>query len=297
MGNLTGTRRKRRSPYSWSMAIDHADDDHHHGLTHDLRVLTRRRLFGLVAKGAAGLSLIPVLANCATDDSSTTDGGSDAGSDGDGSSGGTCSTIPEETAGPYPGDGTNGANALTTSGVVRSDIRSSFGGASGTAAGIPLTVKLSLVDSTTCSPLAGYAVYIWHCDRDGNYSMYSSAVQSQNYLRGVQVSDDDGVVTFTSIFPACYSGRWPHIHFEVYASAAEATSGKNAVATSQMAMPKATCDAVYATTGYGQSVGNLSQITLATDNVFSDGTSLQIPTVSGSVAEGYAAALTVAVAV
>lgn len=284
------------------MAIHHDDDgSHHHGLAHDLRVLTRRRLFGMVAKGVAGLSLIPVLSSCATDSSSSdTDAGTSSGSDsGSGTSGssGSCSTIPEETAGPYPGDGTNGPNALTTSGIVRSDIRSSFGSSSGTAAGIPLTVTISLVDSTTCSPLAGYAVYIWHCDRDGNYSMYSSAVTNQNYLRGVQVSDDNGTVSFTSIFPACYSGRWPHIHFEVYASQSEATSGKNAVATSQMAMPKTVCDTVYATTGYSQSVSNLSNITLATDNVFSDGTSLQIPTVTGSTSAGYSAALTVAVAI
>ncbi|HEY0194610.1 MAG TPA: intradiol ring-cleavage dioxygenase [Kofleriaceae bacterium] len=278
------------------MATHH--DDGSLGLLEDLRVLTRRRLFGMVAKGVAGLSLLPILADCATDSSSggsDVDGGSGSGSDG--GAGGACSTIPEETAGPYPGDGTNGPNALTTSGIVRGDIRTSFGAASGTAAGIPLTVTVSLVDSTTCSPLAGYAVYIWHCDRDGNYSMYSSAVQSQNYLRGVQVTDDHGSVTFTSIFPACYSGRWPHIHFEVYASAAEATGGRNAVATSQMAMPKAACDAVYATTGYSQSVNNLSQTSLASDMVFSDGTSLQIPTISGSTSAGYAAALTVAIAV
>jgi protocatechuate 3,4-dioxygenase beta subunit len=165
-----------------------------------------------------------------------------------------------------------------------------------TAAGVPLTVTLTLVDSTTCSPLAGYAIYIWHCDRDGNYSLYSQGVTDQNYLRGVQITDVDGKVAFTSIFPACYAGRWPHIHFEVYPSASEATSGANKIATSQLAMPKATCDAVYATTGYSQSVNNLAQVSLATDMVFSDGATLEIPTMTGAVADGYAAALTVAVA-
>lgn len=121
---------------------------------------------------------------------------------------GTCSTIPEETAGPYPGDGSNGVNALSQSGIVRRDIRGSFGSLSGTAAGIPLTVKLTLVGSTvSCEPLVGYALYLWHCDRDGSYSLYTIA--NQNYLRGVQETDANGQVTFTTIFPGCYSGRWP----------------------------------------------------------------------------------------
>src|SRR4029453_1536909 len=126
-------------------------------------------------------------------------------------------------AGPLPGDGSNGPNALTQSGVVRSDIRSSFAGLSGTADGIPLTIMLTIVSASTCAPLPGYAVYVWHCSREGLYSLYSPGVTDQNYLRGVQETDANGQVTFTSIFPACYSGRWPHIHFEVYPSLAAAT--------------------------------------------------------------------------
>jgi protocatechuate 3,4-dioxygenase beta subunit len=126
--------------------------------------------------------------------------------------------------------------------------------------------------------------------------MYSAAVASENYLRGVQISDDAGQVTFTTIFPGCYSGRWPHIHFEVYASAAAATSGANKIATSQLAMPKASCDAAYATTGYATSVTNLGKVTLASDMVFSDGATLQLPTMAGSASAGFAAALSVAIA-
>ena len=69
----------------------------------------------------------------------------------------------------------------------------------------------------------------------------------------------------------------------------------NRTATSQIALPKATCDLVYATSGYAQSVTNLSQVTLATDNVFSDGSSLELATITGSVSAGLTAALTVAV--
>ena len=123
---------------------------------------------------------------------------------------------PDETAGPYPGDGSNGQNVLDDSGIVRHDIRSSFGSSTTTAQGVPLTIKLTVKDLATSSALVGAAVYVWHCDRDGNYSMYSQGAADENYLRGVQATDESGTATFTSIFPACYPGRWPHIHFEVY---------------------------------------------------------------------------------
>jgi len=271
-------------------SFDH-DHSHHGGLAHDLTLLTRRRLFGLVGKAAAGLSMSSVLASCVADATGT---GVDAGSDGSSSSA-SCSTIPSETQGPYPGDGTNGPNALALSGIVRSDIRASLGSATGVAQGVVLTVTLTLVDSKTCSPLTGHAIYLWHCDRDGNYSMYSAAVASENYLRGVQVTDSAGQVSFTTIFPGCYSGRWPHIHFEIYPSLASASTGASKIATSQLALPKATCDTVYATTGYSASVTNLARITLATDNVFSDGATLQLPAMTGSAADALAASLTVAI--
>jgi protocatechuate 3,4-dioxygenase beta subunit len=208
---------------------------------------------------------------------------------------GSCSRIPEETQGPYPGDGSNGPNVLNASGVVRSDIRSSFAGLSGVADGVTLTIELTIVSASTCAPLAGRAVYLWHCDRPGRYSLYSQGVTSQNYLRGTQEADANGKVSFTSIYPGCYAGRWPHIHFEVYPSLASATSVANRAATSQIALPKATCDLVYATAGYESSVTNLRQVTLATDNVFSDGSSLELATVAGSVAGGFVASLTVGV--
>jgi protocatechuate 3,4-dioxygenase beta subunit len=172
------------------------------------------------------------------------------------------------------------------------------GSATGTAAGIPLTVTLTLVNASgTCEPLQGYAIYLWHCDREGRYSLYSSGVTNQNYLRGVQETDANGQVTFTTIFPACYSGRWPHIHFEVYPALASATQAGNKIATSQLALPQAACDEVYATTGYSASVSNLRQVSLSSDNVFSDGYSTQLATVTGNTTDGYAATLTVAIEV
>lgn len=213
----------------------------------------------------------------------------------------SCSVIPEETGGPYPADGTNSsvsgvANALILAGIVRADIRSSVAGASGSAAGIPLTVKLQLVNvGASCAVLAGAAVYLWHCDRDGNYSLYSTSVTGQNYLRGVQEADSSGVVTFTTIFPGCYAGRMPHIHFEVYPSLARATSAANRIKTSQFGFPTATLAQAYSATGYSASVRNLANISYATDNVFSDGTSLQIAAVTGNSTDGYVATLQVGV--
>jgi len=266
--------------------------DHDQGLAHDLNLLTRRRLLWFLG----GAALVPVIAGCTQIDSVGADAssgsGTDAGSGSGSGSTGTCSTIPQETAGPYPGDGTNGPNALTLSGIVRSDITTSLT-SSKVAAGIPLTVTLTIQKGSTCEPAVGYAVYIWHCDRDGLYSLYSTGVTADSHLRGVQVTDANGQVTFTTIWPACYSGRWPHIHFEVYTSVAEATSGTNKVSVSQLAMPKAQCDEVYATTGYSQSVTNLSQVSLATDMVFSDGATQETPTVTGSTSAGYVATLNV----
>ena len=69
--------------------------------------------------------------------------------------------IPDETAGPYPGDGSNGPDVLEQSGVVRSDLTSSFGEFSGTAEGVPMTLELTLTDlARGGAPLAGAAVYV-----------------------------------------------------------------------------------------------------------------------------------------
>lgn len=268
-----------------------AEDDHQdYGGLHDDLLLTgaslRRRQLLKLAMGMGALHLL----GCA--DSAAVTGTEQVGGDGNAS----CLTTPSETAGPYPGDGSNGPNVLSQTGVVRSDIRSSFAGLSGTAAGVALTVTLTLVDDgNNCAPLAGRAIYLWHCDREGRYSLYSSGVTNQNYLRGVQETDANGRVTFTTIFPGCYAGRWPHIHFEVYPSLASATIDDNKIATSQLAFPEATCDLAYATTGYSASVTNLNGVSLATDNVFADGVSRQMAVMTGDVSSGFTAALTVAI--
>ncbi|TDW92106.1 intradiol ring-cleavage dioxygenase [Kribbella sp. VKM Ac-2566] len=272
--------------------------NHARGLEYDVATLHRRRFLGLST--AAGLAAV---AGCTTDDSTTTSkttstptstttstpsATTDASTDVDG--------IPQETGGPYPGDGSNGPNVLTQSGIVRSDITKSFGSASGVAAGVPLTVELTVVDADQDKALEGAAVYLWHCDAQGRYSLYSDGVTNENYLRGVQAADGSGKVTFKTIFPAAYMGRWPHIHFEVYASAAEATKAGQITRTSQLALPKDVCSTVYATDGYDGSAQNLSQTSLENDNVFGDDDAVhQLATVTGDVSSGYVATLTVGV--
>ncbi len=266
------------------------------GLGFDLDTLvSRRRLLGLFGLGAASLGL----AACSGGSSSPGSGSSSSASAASSSAAATAASgeIPDETAGPYPGDGSNGPDVLEQSGIVRSDIRSSFGDSSGTAEGVPMTLTLTLTDLANGGvPFEGVAVYVWHCDRDGGYSLYSEGITDQNYLRGVQVADASGAVTFTSIVPACYTGRWPHIHFEVYPDQASITDSTTAIATSQVALPQDVCDAVYATSGYESSVRNLAQLSLDSDNVFGDDAGAsQLATVTGDVSSGYTVTLAVGV--
>jgi protocatechuate 3,4-dioxygenase beta subunit len=289
-------------------------DDHDLGLIHDLEHMARkdfgrRQTLRLLLSGAS----VALVAAC---------GGSDADTDTTSSTttatptptptttitttgSGTCIADPTETNGPYPADGSNSANgsvvnALTQSGIVRTDIRPSFGSYSGTADGIYSTLTITLVNvNNSCAPLSGYAIYIWHCTRDGLYSLYT--VANQNYLRGVGVTDANGQVTFTTIFPGCYSGRYPHIHFEVYPSVATATTYANRLLVSQFAMPSTACTTVYATSDYASSKTNFASMTTANDNVFGDNTSAQIaamtPTMTGDITNGFAGTVTVGIAI
>jgi protocatechuate 3,4-dioxygenase beta subunit len=282
-------------------------EDHDRGLAFDLPRLVNRRTALAVLAGGGVAALVAACGGGGDDDTasgptttaSDTDeasnsSGSDSGSGSSSSGSDELTEIPEETAGPFPGDGSNGPNVLTESGVVRSDIRSSFGDYSGTAAGIETVLTLTVLDlANGAVPKSGAAVYLWHCTQDGNYSLYTD--QDQNYLRGVQETDDDGKVTFTTIFPGCYSGRWPHMHFEVYDSLDAATSAGSKLKTSQLALPEDVCAAAYETDGYETSVQNLAQTSLDQDMVFSDGWSAELATVAGDATSGYTATLTIAV--
>ncbi|WP_255311850.1 3,4-dioxygenase subunit beta [Streptomyces sp. PTY087I2] len=262
------------------------------GLGFDLGTLhSRRRVLGFLG-GVGGMA---ALAACGSGSTSANRASASPSASSSASADSSLTEIPDETNGPYPADGTNGVNVLDKDGIVRQDIRSSFGDADATAQGIPFTFELTVLDIVEGGePMAGAAVYAWQCDRDGKYSLYSEGVESENYLRGVQVADSRGRVKFVSVFPACYPGRWPHVHFEVYPDLDSVTDYDKRLSTSQLALPKKACDAVFATAGYEASVNNLAQLTLKTDNVFGDdGGVHQLAATTGSPKAGYTATLTV----
>lgn len=283
------------------MTKPHQDDDHHatghhdRGLGFDLRSILSRR------NAVVGLGLVGVGGYLALRGF-----GAQANATGIAADGSVCVADPTETAGPFPGDGTNSkdgatVNALQQSGIVREDIRPSFNGLTPVADGVQLDLVLTLVNvNAACAPLAGHAIYLWHCDAEGVYSMYGKT--DRNYCRGVGITDAAGQVTFTTVFPACYDGRWPHIHFEVFADAAAASTGDNSLLISQFALPKDVSDAVYAADPlYAASIGNMGGVSLASDMVFADNTAEQVAAhtmvMTGDVWAGFRGVATIGIVV
>lgn len=254
-------------------------------LASDLATLiSRRRALGLVGVGLGGLVAAcneGVVARAAT---------------------GSCLATPSETRGPFPADGTNGGGATISvfgkDGLVRRDIRPSFAGMTGTAEGIPLELELRVIGADGCAPMAGAAIYLWQCDALGEYSLYT--VERENYLRGVQVTDADGVVRFTSIIPGCYGGRAPHFHFEAFASLDAATHGRNSLLVSQAAFPTAELQRAYADPRYGESLANLRRWPMERDWMFSgdsaEEAAWQTVKLSGDPASGYTGELSIGLA-
>ncbi|XZF12799.1 dioxygenase family protein [Chitinophagaceae bacterium MMS25-I14] len=200
----------------------------------------------------------------------------------------SCTLIPTETAGPYPWP--TGGTSFDAS-LLRTDITESN-------SGVPLTLTLSFVNTlNNCTPIANAYVSIWHCNKDGYYSEYANqpgylGTQShlnETFFRGVQITDSNGQVTFTTIYPGWYTGRMTHIHFQVFLSSVLA-------ATSQLAFPDTTTQTVYNSSLY--SAHGQNTMTFATDNVFSDtaNTAYEMLTLTGSVSAGYTATATIGVA-
>lgn len=283
------------------MTKPHQDNDHHatghhdRGLGFDLRSILSRR------NAVVGLGLVGVGGYLALRGF-----GAQANATGIAADGSVCVADPTETAGPFPGDGTNSkdgstVNALQQSGIVREDIRPSFNGLTPVADGVQLDLVLTLVNvNAACAPLAGHAIYLWHCDAEGVYSMYGKT--DRNYCRGVGITDAAGQLTFTTVFPACYDGRWPHIHFEVFADAAAASTGDNSLLISQFALPEDVSDAVYAADPlYAASIGNMGGVSLASDMVFADNTAEQVAAqtmvMTGDVGAGFRGVATIGIVV
>ncbi|WP_374428159.1 dioxygenase family protein [Ideonella dechloratans] len=268
----------------------------------------RRLALGWLSAGGLALSMPLVLAGCGGGDSASgstsSDSGSsssDSGSSGSSTSSSTCPSteIASETGGPYPADGSNTSNGstvdvLSLSGILRSDIRSNVG-ESTLLTGLPLTLTLTVVDlNKACAAIEGAAVYIWHCDKDGEYSAYNTSANGdhvgETYLRGVQLTDANGQVSFTTVYPGWYAGRITHIHAEVYLDGNYASGTPDK--TTQFAFPQSVTTEVYASSLYVAHGQNTSVTSFSADNVFSDGTDTEMLTLSGDTSSGYAATLT-----
>ena len=236
------------------------------------------RGLGLVGLGSLA---IPILSACGGDDDSSTDSSAtdttEATDTGSSSGSSTCSVTPSETAGPFP--------TKSPSSLVKSDITSD-------RTGVPLTINITIQNkNANCAALAGALVDIWHCDKDGYYSEYggtgmqSADFTAVHFLRGRQTTNANGLVSFTSIFPGWYSGRATHIHVHIYNSA-----GTSLLVT-QIAFPEGSGSAVVlvnASSANGYTKGMNGYIYNANDNVFSDGFTSELATVTGSVATGFA---------
>lgn len=233
-------------------------------------------LLGIAAIAACKQTDVEPVGTTTTGSGTTTTTGST-----NGSSSSNCAVTPSETEGPFP--------TKVPANFVRQDIRDD-------RTGVPMTMNITIKNANaSCAVLAGALVDVWHCDKDGYYSEYGgSGMQSANYtkvdfLRGRQTTDANGLVSFTTVFPGWYSGRAPHVHVHIYSA-----SGKSLLVT-QIAFPYDVTNTVY-TTAQAQGYTKGAQDTRnERDNVFSDGVTNELATLSGSVSSGYTLTHTIVV--
>jgi protocatechuate 3,4-dioxygenase beta subunit len=200
---------------------------------------------------------------------------------GDDENDGPCAATASETAGPFP---TKSPSTLVQENIISDRV------------GVALTINITVQDrSDNCNPLTGAIVDIWHCDKDGSYSEYGgTGMQSTDYtavhfLRGRQTTSSEGKVSFVSIFPGWYSGRAPHIHVHIY------DSDGNSRLVTQIAFPKTVTDVVYSTSSLYAARGE-QDTTNESDNVFGDGVSTELASLTGSITDGYTLEHTINVA-
>ena len=158
----------------------------------------------------------------------------------------TCVLTPELTAGPFILDGDK----------VRRDIREGRPGAR-------LELATTVVDVSTCTPIRGAAVDVWHCDAGGAYSGFAQeGTEGETFMRGIQRTDRNGVARFTTVYPGWYSGRTVHIHVQV-------SAGGNVLHTGQLFFPERHTDAVFRRTPYSRRPNRDTRN--ATDSIFRNG--------------------------
>ncbi|HWA33291.1 MAG TPA: intradiol ring-cleavage dioxygenase [Cyclobacteriaceae bacterium] len=190
----------------------------------------------------------------------------------------TCFNTIREEEGPWPYPGGEANNPLNKSDIT------------GGQPGIPLTLKIVVVNfSGHCAPVPDASVHIWHCNKDGYYSGYPNQsgangtkdFSNENWLRGYQVSDANGVVNFKTIYPGWETGRTTHIHVEVFVKG-------TLIVTTQFAFPDKANDVVNASSQYSSRGANPTKN--ADDTVFNDSeTHLALETLllDGTVTSGF----------
>jgi len=201
----------------------------------------------------------------------------------------SCVVTPTEEEGPFPYPGGELTDPLNRSDVV------------GGQTGVSLTVNFVVVNTNdNCNAVEGVRVDIWSCNPNGYYSGYddqaggvstvSNSYGGETWLRGYQLSDSAGAITFSTIYPGWYSGRATHLHIEVYIDSVLKKTG-------QLAFPEAISDVVQVSTYYA--AHGVNPLSNSADRVFGNSaTDLANETfsVTGSVSAGYAATYTIGLA-
>jgi protocatechuate 3,4-dioxygenase beta subunit len=227
--------------------------------------LTRREAIAIM--GAAGSA---VAFGCGTDSVTSPSSGTSTTTPTTGGNA-ACAVTPNETVGPYP----------SRADIFRSDIRED-------RAGTPLTLNLKVANANaSCAPVANANVEIWHADVAGDYSEYGTQTAA-TWLRGVQTTNANGDVTFTTIYPGWYQGRATHIHIEV-------TINGRSVKATQIAFPESINNSVYAQGAYARRGSNPTSN--AADGIFADSLSSELVTPSGSPSSGYTASYQINISV
>ena len=223
--------------------------------------------------GLATISSIPIVKAC-TENGTETVLPSPTGSDE------ACTLTPTETLGPFPN--------ITPAQLARQNIIID-------RTGVAFLINLTVVgQSNECQPLEGLIIDLWHCDREGNYSQYGNTFLQQvdytdhDFLRGRQVTNEDGKASFISIFPGWYSGRAPHIHLEIL------NAQENSLLVTQLAFPKEVCDVVYASEGYKGEADTTNE----RDMFFRDGFKENLLDIlEGNITDGYTMEKTIVLSV
>ena len=152
--------------------------------------------------------------------------------------------------------------------------------------GTPLTLRATVVDASTCKPIKGAAVDIWHCDAGGVYSGFGQGASSRTFLRGMQRTNASGLAVLKTIYPGWYQGRTVHIHVKVHV-------GGNVVHTGQLYFPDSLTDKVFRKAPYKSRPGRTTRN--SNDFVFANGGKTSMVSVRADGAGGYVASITMGV--